>query len=98
MKTTIELLKKSLQACADAHGADFCDWSGEECQLAVKSETVPVVNDVRMICEALYGRSSMVETGWSYTTVYLDEAPFLEDVDETLLSLALPKTFSLVAE
>ena len=50
---------------------------------------------VKMICEAFYGRSTMVETGWGYTTIYLDEGTFLDEVDGTLLSLALPKNVRL---
>ena len=95
MNPSVETLIKALKACAEAHGAEFCDWSEEECQVAIKSDSVPAVNDVRMICEAFYGNSSMVETGWGYTTVYLDEESFLEKVNETLLSLALPKNTRL---
>lgn len=95
MKPTLENLKKALMACAQAHNAEYCDWSEEECQVALKSDSVPAVNDVRMICEAFYGHSRMVETGWGYTTVYLDEEPFLEKADETLLPLSLPKNVRL---
>ena len=90
MKPSNELLKKALAACAEAHHSDFCDWSEEELHVAIHSETVPVIADVRMICEAFYGKASMVEADWGYTTVYLDEAPFLDEVNEELLHLALP--------
>ena len=95
MKTILERFKRALKACAEAHGAEFCDWSEEECQVALKTESVPALNDVKMICEAFYGRSTMVETGWGYTTIYLDEGTFLDKVDGTLLSLALPKNVRL---
>ena len=95
MKATVESLKKALKACAEAHGAEFCDWSEDDCQVALKTESVPALNDVKMICEAFYGRSTMVETGWGYTTIYLDEETFLDEVDGTLLSLALPKNVRL---
>ena len=95
MNPSVETLIKALKTCAEAHGAEFCDWSEEECQVALKTESVPALNDVKMICEAFYGRSSMVETGWGYTTVFLDEESFLEKVDKTLLSLALPKNVRL---
>ncbi len=95
MKPSVDYLIKALKACAEAHGAEFCDWSEEECQVALKADSVPALNDVKIICEAFYGLSSMVETGWGYTTVYLDEESFLEKVDETLLSLALPKNTRL---
>jgi hypothetical protein len=95
MKPNTENLKKALKACAEAHCTEFFDWSEGECQVALKKESVPVLSDVKMICEAFYGRSSMVETGWGYTTVYLDEGSFLDKVDGTLISLALPKNVRL---
>lgn len=90
MKATLEILKKALGACAKAHRAELCDWSEYDRQIAIKSESVPVVADVRMICEAFYGNSSMVEVGWGYTNVYEDEAPMLSEVDGQKLRLALP--------
>ena len=95
MKTILERFKRALKACAEAHGAEFCDWSEDDCQVVLKTESVPALNDVKMICEAFYGRSTMVETGWGYTTIYLDEGTFLDEVDGTLLSLALPKNVRL---
>ncbi len=90
MKATPETLKKALAACAAAHNAEFCDWSKEDLQIAVKSESVPTVSDVRMICESFFGESSMVEVGWGYTNVYCDCAEMLDSVDEARLRLALP--------
>ena len=90
MKPTLDLLKKAIAACAEAHGAQFCDWSEEDRQIAVKSESVPTVSDVRMICTAFFGNSSMVEVGWGYTNVYCDEVEMLDAVDEQELRLALP--------
>ena len=52
MNPSVETLIKALKTCAEAHGAEFCDWSEEECQVALKKESVPVLSDVKMICEA----------------------------------------------
>jgi len=90
MKATLETLKKALAACARAHKSEFSDWSEEDGQVAIKSESVPVINDVRMICEAFFGSARMVEVGWGYTNVYLDECEMKTRVDETTLRLALP--------
>lgn len=90
MKANLENLKKALRACADAHNAEFCDWSAEDLQIAVKSETVPTISDVRMICEAFFGSASMVEVGWGYTNVYCDTDRMLPEVNGELLRLALP--------
>ncbi len=93
-KPSLELLKKALEACADAHHVELHFWS-EEQQLGIHSESVPVVSDVRMICSALFGDSRMVETGWGYTTVFLEEAAFLPEADKALLLMALPHGISL---
>lgn len=90
MKANTEYLIKALKACAEAHNTEFCDWSTYDSQVALKSESVPTVSDVRSICEAFFGTASAVETGWGYTTVYLDETPFLPEADEAKLCLALP--------
>ena len=90
MKPTIDLLKKALEVCANAHGVEFSDWSEVDAQFGVKSESVPVVSDVRMICEAFYGNASMVEAGWGYTTVFLNECPYRDELDEATLKMALP--------
>lgn len=95
MKANTETLIKALKACADAHRTEFCDWSTYDSQVAIKSESVPAVSDVRSICEAFFGTTSVVETGWGYTTVYLDETPFLPEVDEETLRLALPSGTTL---
>lgn len=89
MKPSIELLKKALKACADAHHVDFEQWTEDE-QIGIRSEDVPVVADIRIICRAFCGEANIVETGWGYTTIYLDEAVFLPEVDMQSLSLALP--------
>lgn len=90
MKPSLDLLKKALKACAKAHGAEFKDWSRDDNQLGIKSESVPVVADVRSICQALYGHCAMIEVGWGYTVVFLDEAKFLDEADENLLRMSLP--------
>ena len=43
-----------------------------------------------MICESFYGHSRMIETGWGYTTVYLDCDEMLDELDESKLRMALP--------
>ena len=92
MKANIENLKKALQLCAEAHKVEFCDWS-EDGQFGLKSESVPVVNDVKMIAEAFYGLGNAdVETDWGYTTIWLSE-DFLDEVGEFTLALALPKNW-----
>lgn len=93
MKATIANLKKALKACAKAHNVEYKSWPADG-QIGIHSETVPVVADVKMIIEAFYGdfaRNELVETGYGYTTVFLyDTMNTKNDVDETLLKLALP--------
>lgn len=93
MKATIKSLVKALSACAEAHKVEFKDMSdepGESPQALLKSESVPVQADVRLICEAFFGSASMVEVGWGFTTVFFDEKPLLSNVNEQKLALALP--------
>jgi hypothetical protein len=90
MKPSISKLKKALKACAEAHRADFCDWEKIEGALAVSSDNVPTVCDVRSICEAFFGDTRMVSSGYGFTTVNLKAKPFLPEVNKALLSLALP--------
>lgn len=95
MKANLENLKQAMQRCAEAHGAQFCDWS-EEDQLAIDKDNVPTVADVRMICEAFYGTFSPLDTDWGYTTVYLG-MPFLPEVNVQLLNMALPQSMAMAA-
>lgn len=88
MKANIENLKQAMQRCAKAHGAQFCDWSDED-QLAIDKANVPVMVDVRMICEAFFGTFSPLDEDWGYTVVWLG-MPFLKEVNEQLLNMALP--------
>lgn len=88
MKANLTNLRKALKASAKAHNAHFRNWSSEG-QLGIDKETVPVISDVKMICQAFFGHSGMVETGWGYTTVWLNE-PYLTEVDEATLQFALP--------
>ena len=89
MKEFIEKLKKAVRECAKAHGVEFCDWS-EESQLAVKSESVPVLADMQMICDAFFGSHRCIEVGWGYTNIIYDETTPLPEIDESLLKMALP--------
>lgn len=93
MEPTIENIVKALKACADAHKVEFVDVSqdpDEYPQAYLKSDTVPVVADVRTICEAFYGHSRMVDTDFGCTTVYFTDFCFAPAVNETLLAMALP--------
>ena len=90
MKPSIGKLKKALKACAGAHRAEFCDWEKIEGTLAVSSDNVPTVSDVRTICDAFFGDTKMVSSGFGFTTVNIKAKPFLPEVNRTLLSLALP--------
>lgn len=90
MIASLENLRSALAACAKAHGAQLYDWSEEDRQIAIKSETVPTVNDVQMICEAFFGTASVVEVGWGCTNVFIDDEPFKKNVDEVKLYMALP--------
>ena len=95
MEANIENLKDAMQRCATAHGAKFCDWS-EDGQLAIDKANVPVVSDVRMICEAFFGTVSPIDEDWGYTVVWL-EVPFLSEVNVSLLNMALPVQMAMEA-
>lgn len=90
MEANLENLKDAMRQCAEAHNAKFCDWSDED-QLAIDKINVPTLADVRMICEAFFGTCTPLDADddWGYTVVYLD-MPFLLEVNEQLLSMALP--------
>lgn len=91
MKPTIELLIKALRASADAKHKKFYDLSKDDYpQVGIESEDVQVVADTQAICDAFFGTHSMVEVGWGYTTVYLEEMAMLPTVDSHALQLALP--------
>jgi len=95
MEANIENLKQAMQKCATAHGAKFCDWSDED-QLAIDKANVPVMADVRMICEAFFGTFSPLDENWGYTVVWLG-MPFLKEVNEQLLNMALPVQMAMAA-
>lgn len=90
MKATRKLLVKALDACAKAHkveGEHFAD----DGQYGVYGTTVPIISDVRMICEAFFGKASMVEVSEGFCiTIYMYEEKLLKQVNEDLLVLALP--------
>lgn len=90
MKANIENLKKVLKLCAEAHNnCEFADWE-EEGQLGIKSESVPLVADVKMILDAFFGAGTHdISVEWGYTTIWLGEE-FLDEVNEYALNLALP--------
>ena len=88
MEANLKNLKQAMQRCAEAHGAKFCDWSDED-QLAIDKANVPVMADVRMICEAFFGTFSPLDEDWGYTVVWLG-MPYLSEVNESLLNMALP--------
>lgn len=95
MEANLENLKQAMQRCAKAHGANFCDWSDED-QLAIDKANVPVMADVRMICEAFFGTFSPLDEDWGYTVVWLD-MPFMNEVNEQLLNMALPVQMAMAA-
>ena len=95
MKANIENLKQAMQRCAKAHGAKFCDWTDED-QLAIDKANVPTMADVSMICEAFFGTSSPLDEDWGYTVVWLG-TPFLKEVNEQLLNMALPVQMAMAA-
>jgi hypothetical protein len=94
MKANVTNLRKALVASADAHHVAF-HWYKDEAHMSLKSESVPVQSDVRMICEAFYGTDEMVDVDFGYTIVYLDEVKFLPKVNEELLYMALPHGIKL---
>lgn len=89
MAEIIEKLKEAVRQCANAHSVEFCDWK-EDAQVAVKSESVPVVADMMTICEAFFGSHQCLEIGWGYTTIMYDETPPLPEINKELLMMALP--------
>ena len=89
MEKFLEKLKNAVRECASAHGVEYCDWK-EDAQVAVKSESVPVVADIMTICEAFFGSHQCIEIGWGYTTIMYDETPPLPEINEELLMMALP--------
>ena len=89
MKATLENLKKALRTCANAHKAQYYDWKEDE-QFAIKSETVPIIADIRTILQAFFGKATMLEVEFGYSNVYLDDCTFGGNVDEEMLKFALP--------
>lgn len=91
MKANLTNLRKALRMSARAHNVEFCDWA-DECQLGIHSEAVPVLADVQMILDSFFGRHDMIETGWGYITIWLEEFMWgnKAEVNEMLLRLALP--------
>ena len=92
MKANITNLKKALEACANAHNAEYSDWS-DEGQLGVWSVTPGTICDVRMILTAFFGDdyAADVDENIGCITIWLDESmDGKNDVDETTLALALP--------
>ena len=87
-------LINALKACAKAHGAEcrLYDDDPDDMQFCISSASVPVVADVEMFAEAFFGstRPVYVDRSWGVTTVYFATLPFLDEVDEVLLNMALP--------
>lgn len=93
MKANLTNLRKVLKACAKAHNTTFHDWAGE-CQLGLQSATPGTVCDVRMIAEAFFGRTDIIEvdTSWGWTIVWLEEFMWgnKSEVNMSLCAMALP--------
>ena len=96
MKANIENLKEAMRRCAEAHRAEFFDWEETSDQLCIGTSRVPVIMDVRMICEAFYGTFSPFDAEDGYTLIHLG-MPFLPEVDEELLNMALPASMAMAA-
>ena len=96
MKANIENLKEAMRRCAKAHRAEFFDWEETSDQLCIGTSRVPVIMDVRMICEAFYGTFSPFDAEDGYTLIHLG-MPFLPEVDEELLNMALPASMAMAA-
>ena len=90
-QTLVEYLRK----VADAHGVEFIDKMADEYQVLLKSESVPVLSDVKSVIEAFcYGvNRGSVECDWGYITVYMYELRGLyrDEVDMNALEKALPR-------
>lgn len=95
MEANLENLKQAMRKCAEAHGAKFCDWS-DDSQLGIDKVNVPIMSDVRMICEAFFGTFSPMDEDCGYTVVWLD-MPFLPEVNTQLLNMALPAQMAMAA-
>lgn len=86
---------KALELCAEAHGVQF--WQegvaeGLDPQAGFLADSVPLYADVRSICEAFYGSTSMIDysSSWNTITVYLDSMRLMPEVDLEKLGSALP--------
>lgn len=86
---------KALELCAEAHGVKF--WQegvaeGFEPQAGFLADSVPLYADVRSICEAFYGSTSMIDhsSSWGTITVYLDSMRVMHEIDLGKLGSALP--------
>ena len=91
IKPNISNLIKALRASAKAHKAEFCDWSEGDYQVAIHSDSVPVVLDFRGIVSAFAkNANSCTSIELGYCVVFLDEVYYNEEVDEESLMFALP--------
>lgn len=80
-----------LQKVAQAHNVPFEDWREGDYQVGIKSESVPVVADIKSVVESFaLNPRGCVEVGWGYTVVFLDEIMYRDSVDSRLLSMSLP--------
>ena len=64
----------------------------DESQAGFLADSVPLHADVRSICEAFFGSTSMIDhsSSWNTITVYLDSVRLKPEVDLGKLNLALP--------
>ena len=101
IKPSVPNLIKALKACAKAHNAKFANWL-DEGQIGIEKECIPVFADVQSILRAFYKPEfTLPDMGYGYITAYIygDEyyeedgsvsSPFLDEVDEMTLGMALP--------
>lgn len=82
-------LIKALEKCAEAHHVHR---ASDKTSVTLMSATVPVLADVGLISIAFFGTRAPVHSDgfWGYTTISLDECPFLDEVNEEYLKMALP--------
>lgn len=85
----------ALKECARSHKVEINVYDDDptDVQVALMSNSIPVVSDVKMIAEAFYGQSYPVvhvDNSCGFVDLCLDCRPMLEKVDEALLKMALP--------
>ena len=97
IKVNEKNLIKALRATAKAHNVKFENWL-EDGQVGIKSESIPVVADVKSIVGAFCNNLNahgLVEVGYGYTTIFIDSCMYdfkkeMSSIDVMQLEMALP--------